>query len=209
MQVVEDEHERLGVGDVAGGRSRSRRRGGSGAPSGSSDTGGPTSGRSSRSSGASARRRPRRLPAARARPPILAAHVRPDRLRPRPVGRRTAGFPGAAEEGRRAALARLRRELVREPALADARLAGEQDEAAASSERPSSACWRTPSSRSRPTSVRSGVSAVAGRSRRRPGGGSRAPGPAARGPARSPAPRRARGARPGTRRAPLACRPER
>ena len=135
MQVVEDEHERLGVGDVAEeGRGRVEE---------------PEAGalRVERHGRAHVREELAELgehlrdvggaasePLAHGRR-ILAAHVRPDRLRPRPVGRRTAGLPGAAEEGRRASLPRPLRELVREPALADARLAAEQDEAAAPGER--------------------------------------------------------------------------
>ena len=135
MQVVEDEHERLGVGDVAEeGRGRVEE-----AEAGA--LGVERHGRAYvREELAELREHLRDVGGAASQPLahgrwILAAHVRPDRLRPRPVGRRTAGFPGAAEEGRRAPLPRPLRELIREPALADARLAAEQDEAAAPGER--------------------------------------------------------------------------
>jgi hypothetical protein len=63
------------------------------------------------------------------------AEVRPQRLNPRPVGRGAAGLPAAANQHPHAAGAASCSELLREAALADAGLAGEQEQAPATGER--------------------------------------------------------------------------
>ena len=62
------------------------------------------------------------------------ADVGAQRLHPRPVGGRAAGLPAAADEHQRAARSRPRGELLGQPALADARLADEQEQAPAAGE---------------------------------------------------------------------------
>ena len=57
-------------------------------------------------------------------------HAGPQRLRPGPIGRRAARLPAAADDDPGAAGVRLRCERLREPALADARLAGQEQQAA-------------------------------------------------------------------------------
>ena len=59
---------------------------------------------------------------------IGRADVRAQRLHPRPVRGRAAGLPAAADEDQRAARAGTRGELLGEPALADPRLADEQEQ---------------------------------------------------------------------------------
>jgi hypothetical protein len=58
----------------------------------------------------------------------LLADVCPQRLHPWPVSRRAARLPTPAREHERAAVPRSRRELVGQPALADAGLAGNQEQ---------------------------------------------------------------------------------
>ena len=59
---------------------------------------------------------------------VRVAHVRPDSLNPRPVGRCAARLPAAAHEDPRPASAGMGRELLGEAGLPDARLAPEQDQ---------------------------------------------------------------------------------
>jgi hypothetical protein len=63
------------------------------------------------------------------------AQVAAQGLHPGPVGGRTANLPAAAPKDLRASLPRLRRQLVREPALSNAGFAAEHEEVAASGER--------------------------------------------------------------------------
>ena len=66
---------------------------------------------------------------------LLRPDVCSQRLHPGPVSRRSARFPGAAEEGSRAASAGAVGELLDEATLADPRFAGDEDEAATARER--------------------------------------------------------------------------
>ncbi len=63
------------------------------------------------------------------------AHVRTERLHPRPVGGRSAGLPAAAHQDACAPGGRARDQLLGEPALADPRLADEQERPPAAMER--------------------------------------------------------------------------
>ena len=62
---------------------------------------------------------------------ILAAHVRSENLHPRPVGRLPAAFPRVAPEHARFPSCGEIGHLLRQPRLADAGLAGEQEQASA------------------------------------------------------------------------------
>ena len=136
VQVVEHEHERPALARRSGGTRRSRRRGGSAPPSDSSAGGSGRSGKRSRSSGTIWARSAAPAPScARSAVGLAVAHVGAQRLHPRPVGGRAARLPAAADEHARAARASLRAQLLGEPALADAGLAGEQEQAAAAGER--------------------------------------------------------------------------
>ena len=127
------------------------------------------------------------------------AHVRAQRLHPRPVGGRASGLPAAADQDQRAACPRTRGELLGEPALADARLADEQEQPSAAGQRIVEAggqlrqlALATDEGRRR----RPSAPVSAGPRRRRaagPGSGSRARARAAARPARGRARRSARG----------------
>ena len=65
---------------------------------------------------------------------LAGAHVGPQRLDPRPVRGRAAGLPAAPDQGRRAAGARVPRQLLRQAALADPGLARQQEQAPAAGE---------------------------------------------------------------------------
>jgi hypothetical protein len=66
---------------------------------------------------------------------ITIPHVRAKRLNPRPEGRRTAGLPAAADDHVGAPLACTTGELLDEPALADAGFPADQEKAAFAGER--------------------------------------------------------------------------
>jgi hypothetical protein len=66
---------------------------------------------------------------------IAISHIRAKRLYPRPVGRRAAGLPAASDEDVDSVLPGAIGELLDEPALADAGLAADQEEAALAGKR--------------------------------------------------------------------------
>ena len=62
---------------------------------------------------------------------VALPHVAAKRLHPRPVRRRTTGLPAAADQDPGSSRGGMATQLVRQAALADARLADEQEQASA------------------------------------------------------------------------------